>query len=161
MDVRNLTGKRGEFIASERLLDFCGNPLPYFDPHPLDAKFPIYDLLVELVGVKGSRPYFFAQVKSTRLGGQAGLAQLKVQLKAKDVRAMVVCPIPTYLIAVDERARLAYIVSIHGKRDSGISSIPTFYPLDCTNLEVLRNEVRAYWKTLVLSSKAKSSAFEF
>lgn len=35
MNPRDLTGKRREFIASERLLDFCGNPLPYFDPYLL------------------------------------------------------------------------------------------------------------------------------
>jgi hypothetical protein len=30
MTPSDLTGKRGEFIASGRLLDFCGNPRPYF-----------------------------------------------------------------------------------------------------------------------------------
>jgi hypothetical protein len=39
MNARDLTGKRGEFIAAERLTDFCGNPLPYFDPYQLDGKF--------------------------------------------------------------------------------------------------------------------------
>jgi len=50
MNSSDLTGKRGEFIASERLPDFCGNPLPYFDPYLLGEKFPTYDLLVELTG---------------------------------------------------------------------------------------------------------------
>jgi hypothetical protein len=87
------------------------------------------------------------------------MTDLKVQLKAKDVRAMLVCPIPTYLIGVDEKAEIAYIVSIHGRITSGISSIPTAYPLDRNNLRILRDEVRAYWKTLAVSSKAKSSTF--
>jgi hypothetical protein len=159
MTARDLTGKRGEFIAAERLLDFCGNPLPYFDPHLLGEKFPTYDLLVELTGGSGSRPYFLAQVKATRSGGREGMTDLKVQVKAKDVRAMLICPIPTYLIGVDEKAEIAYIVSIHGRITGGISSIPTAYPLDRNNLRTLRDEVRAYWRTLAISSKAKTSAF--
>jgi hypothetical protein len=159
MDARDLTGKRGEFIASERLLDFCGNPLPYFDPHRMGEKFPTYDLLVELTGGRGSKPYFLAQVKSTRSGGKKGMAKLQIQLKASDVKAMLVCPIPTYLIGVDEKAEVAYIVSIHGKITGGISSIPTAYPLDRGNLKRLRDEVRTYWKTLAVSSKSKTSAF--
>src|SRR3954466_2005540 len=141
MSARDLTGKRGEFIASERLLDFCGNPLPYFDPHPLGEKFPTYDLFVELTGGSGSKPYFLAQVKSTRSGIGKGKTTLKVHLKAGDVKAMLVCPIPTYLIGVDEKAEIAYIVSIHGKITGGISSIPTSYPLDRVNLKLLRDEV--------------------
>ncbi len=159
MNSRDLTGKRGEFIASERLLDFCGNPLPYFDPYLLGEKFPTYDLLVELTGGHGSKPYFLAQVKSTRSGGKKGMTDLKVQLKAKDVRAMLICPIPTYLIGVDEKAEIAYIISIHGIIRGGISSIPTAYPLDRGNLRILRDEVREYWKTLAVSSKSKTSAF--
>jgi Domain of unknown function (DUF4365) len=161
MNSRDLTGKRGEFIASERLLDFCGNPLPYFDPYLLGEKFPTYDLLVELTGGHGSKPYFLAQVKSTRSGGKKGMTDLKVQLKAKDVRAMLICPIPTYLIGVDEKAEIAYIISIHGKLTRGISSIPTAYSLDRGNLRILRDEVRVYWKTLAVSSRLKTSAFAF
>ena len=48
MIARDLIGKRGEAIVSERLLDFCGNPLPYFDPHPLGEKCPTFDYLVEV-----------------------------------------------------------------------------------------------------------------
>jgi len=39
MQARDLAGKRGEFIASERLLDFCGRRIPYFDPYLLGEKF--------------------------------------------------------------------------------------------------------------------------
>jgi hypothetical protein len=159
MSSRDLAGKRGEFIASERLLDFCGNPLPYFDPHPLGEKFPTYDLLVELTGQHASKPYFLAQVKTTRLGTTKGATDLKVRLKAQDVRLMVCCPIPTYLIGIDEKAEVAYIVSIHGNLTRGISSIPTTFPIHRGNLKILRDEVLAYWTTLAKSAKTKSSAF--
>ena len=89
------------------------------------------------------------------------MTDLKVQVKAKDVRAMLICPIPTYLIGVDEKAEIAYIVSIHGKITGGISSIPTAYPLGRDNLRILRDEVRAYWRTLAVASRTKTSAFLF
>jgi hypothetical protein len=159
MKAKDLAGKRGELIASERLLDFCGRSIPYFDPHLLSEKFETYDLLVELTGHHASKPYFLAQVKSTRSGGKKGMADLKVRLKAKDVRFMIRCPIPTYLIGVDEKAEVAYIVSIHGNLRGGVSSIPTTFPLDCSNLKILRDEVLAYWKMLAPSSQKKTSAF--
>ncbi len=84
---------------------------------------------------------------------------LKVQLKAQDVRYMVRCPIPTYLIGVDEKAEMAYILSIHGKLEGGISSIPKAFPLDCGNLRILHGEVATYWKSLALSSGSKTSVF--
>jgi hypothetical protein len=159
MHARDLSGKRGEFIASERLLDFCGRSIPYFDPYLLGEKFPTYDLLVELTGQHASKPYFLAQVKSTRSGGKKGMADLKVQLKAQDVRFMIRCPIPTYLIGIDEKAEVAYIISIHGNLTGGISAIPTTFPLDRGNLRVLHDEVLAHWRTLSPSSKRKTSAF--
>jgi len=96
MSARDLIGKRGEAIAIARLTDFCDNPVPYFDPHPLGEKCPTYDFLVELTVGGGSVPYFLAQVKSTKQGRTTGTADLKVQVKAKDVQSMVRCPIPTY-----------------------------------------------------------------
>ena len=66
-----------------------------------------------------------------------------------------VCPIPTYLIGVDEKAEVAYIVSIHGKLTGGISSIPTAYPARSRQLRILRDEVRAYWRTLAARQKRR------
>ena len=48
MATRDLIGKRGEAIVTARLMDFCGNPDPYFDVHPLGEKCPTFDYLVEL-----------------------------------------------------------------------------------------------------------------
>src|SRR5262245_16650122 len=110
MSARDLIGKRGESIASARLFDFCGNSLPYFDPHPLGEKCPTYDYFVELVNAGKSPPYFLAQVKATKQGLTKGMADLKVAVRAADVEKMIRCPIPTYLIGVDEPAEMAYIV---------------------------------------------------
>jgi hypothetical protein len=159
MDARDLRGKRGEFIASERLLNFCGRRIPYFDPYLLGEKFPTYDLLVELTGHHASKPYFLAQVKSTQSGGKKGMTDLKVRLSARDVRLMIHCPIPTYLIGVDEKAEVAYIVSIHGSLAGGISSIPTAFPLEPGTLKALYDEVPGYWRKLARSSREKTSVF--
>ncbi len=159
--ARDYIGKRGEAIATERLMDFCGKQYPYFDPHFLGEKCPTYDLLVELVGAGRSSPYFLAQVKATKQGYTKGSLDLKVALQAKDVQKMVACPIPTYLIGIDEPAAKAFIVSIHGQESGRISSIPTTYPLDCKNLMKLWDEVGMYWKTLAGIAGSKSSAFPF
>lgn len=33
--VKDYIGKRGEFVIGEKLIDFCGRPLPFFTPTPL------------------------------------------------------------------------------------------------------------------------------
>jgi len=145
--------------ATAALLDFCGNPEPYFDPHFLGEKCPTYDFLVELLGAGTSPPYFLAQVKSTKQGYTKGTIDLKIALKAADVQKMVRCPIPTYLIGIDEPAAKSFIVSIHGKLSRRITTIPSTYPIDCSNLAVLWDEVVAHWKTFGQTSGSKNSTF--
>jgi hypothetical protein len=157
--ARDYIGKRGEAIATASLLDFCGKLNPYFDPHFLGEKCPTYDFLVELLGASSSPPYFLAQVKATRQGYTQGTLDLKVAVKAADVQKMVRCPIPTYLIGVDEPAAKSYIVSIHGNLTGRISSVPSAYPLDCSNLKILWDEVVIRWKTLGKTSGSKTSSF--
>src|SRR5438132_12404809 len=103
MASRDLIGKRGEAIAIARLMDFCGNPDGYFHVHPLGEKCPTFDYLVELVNAGDSVPYFLAQVKSTQKGLTKKGGRLFVQVDEEDVRRMVQCPFPTYLIGVDVR----------------------------------------------------------
>lgn len=141
-------GKRGEAIVIARLMDFCGNPDPYFDVHPLGEKCPTFDYLVELLNVGNSVPYFLAQVKSTRKGFTKTERRLLVQVDAEDVRRMVRCPFPTYLLGVDEPNEKAYGVSMHGDLNGSIASVPSRYPLNPRNLRRLWEEVADYWKKL-------------
>jgi hypothetical protein len=157
MAAHDLLGKRGEAIVTARLMDFCGNRQSYFDPHFLGEKCPTFDFLVELVGAGDSAPYFLAQVKTTRSATKAKSRRLSAKVSRQDVRRMARCPLPTYLIAVDEPAAMAYIVAILGKMDGAISSIPTRYPLHCENLHKLWQEVQDCWHQLDYS--AKFSAF--
>jgi hypothetical protein len=62
-------GRRGESIAFVHLTEVCRpNGLPYFTPHFLGDKSPLFDAFVELVVEGDDASYFFAQIKSTRLG---------------------------------------------------------------------------------------------
>ena len=157
MATRDLIGKRGEAIATARLMDFCGNRDPYFDVHPLGEKCPTFDYLVELVNAGESVPYFLAQVKSTQRGFTKNSQRLLVQVDAQDVRRMVQCPFPTYLIGIDEPDDRAYVVSVHGNMNGSIASMPSRYPLTPRNLRRLWEEVTAHWKKL--DAAAKVSAF--
>src|SRR5262249_6400965 len=134
MEARDLIGKRGEAIVCAALTAFCGRPLPYFDPHPLGEKCPTFDYLIELLGTGGKPAHFFVQVKATQQGYTSRTADLKIAVGVDDVRKMTNCPVPTYLIGVDEPAGLAFILSVHKRRRTGISSITTKYPLNPPNL---------------------------
>ena len=157
MGTRDLIGKRGEGIVTARLMDFCGNPVPYFDVHPLGEKCPTFDYLVELVTAGPSVPYFLTQVKATKQGFTKRKSRLLVQVDEEDVQRMLRCPFPTYLIGVDEPNDSAFVVSIHGSIRGPITSMPSKYPLNAANLRKLWDEVIAYW--LKLDASAKESAF--
>src|SRR6266478_5356664 len=133
MATRDLIGKRGDAIATARLMDFCDNPDPYFDVHPLGEKCPTFDYLVELVNAGETVPYFLAQVKSTQQGFTKNSRRLLVHVDAQDVRRMVQCPFPTYLIGIDEPDDRAYVVSAHGSVNGSIASMPSRYPLTPRN----------------------------
>jgi hypothetical protein len=158
MGARDLTGQRGESIVTVRLMTKSGGKV-YFHPHPLGEKCPTFDYLVELVGTGTSPPYFLAQVKSTTKRLTKQKKRLQVGAKKADVLSMVQCPVPTYLIGVDEVNEAAYIVSVHGSMDRAIPSMPTMYPLSCTNLQKLWDEVKAYWATF--DSTRKQSDFAY
>jgi hypothetical protein len=158
MRARDLTGKRGESIAMVRLMTKSGGRV-YFQPHPLGEKCPTYDYLVELVGAGSSPPYFFAQVKSTAKKLTKRKKRLPVGMKKTDVLSMVRCPVPTYLIGVDEPSEAAYIISIHGTLDRSIPSMPTTYPLSGANLRRLWDEVKTYWATFDLAKKNSHFAY--
>lgn len=152
--TRDLIGERGEAIVKTRLMDFCGNPLPYFYPHFLGEKCPTFDYLVELVNTGSSPAYFLAQVKATRRGYTKKGLKLRARIKGTDVRRMALCPVPTYVLGVDETDEEVFIVSIFGNLTRAISSITTVYPLNCGTLKKLWDEVKDYWSRFDPSTKS-------
>jgi hypothetical protein len=146
MSPKDHLGKRGESIAFVRLTEVCkADDLPYFLPHFLGDKAPLFDAFVELVDAGDKTPIFLAQVKSTREGYDDN-GRLKVKVTKEDVIAMVKYPAPTYVIGIDEKGEKAYVAAVFGTMETTISSLSVAHPLNCTTLKALWDEVKEYWK---------------
>src|SRR5947209_4472161 len=92
-------GSRGEAIFSVRITDFCGGSRPYFRPYFLGEKARTFDYLVQLVGAGRKTPFFFVQVKTTRLGyTKKHPRRLRVSMPGIDVKRFSSLPAPTYLV---------------------------------------------------------------
>jgi hypothetical protein len=153
MDRKDHLGRRGENIAIVRLTEVCqANDLPYFTPHFLGEKCELFDALVELVEAGAKRPFFFAQIKSTR-GSYNKSGRLNVKVKKSDVIRMVQYPAPTYVIGIDEVCEHAYVVAVHGSMSKTISSLSTAHRLNCSTLKKLWDEVKEYWKDKNMEQK--------
>ncbi len=160
MGKTDYVGSRGEAIAYTRLSEVCRrNDLPFFFPHHLGEKCPTFDFLVDLVGAGEAQLFFFVQVKATRQGYTRHDAprRLKTRVSTEDVRRMASCPVPAYVVGVDEVEERAYVVGVCGGTRGAISSLTTAYELNCTTLRQLWDEVREYWKGY--SSRRKISIF--
>lgn len=145
MAARDDIGSRGEYLFSARIMSFCGRPLPYFRPRFLGEKAQTLDFMVELVDTGDRTLFFFAQVKATRRPLTRKDKRLRVEMPADEVRRAAQVPAPTYLIGVDEQAEEAYIMPILDGMTRALPSIPTTFPLDCTNLPRLYTEVEQFW----------------
>ena len=148
--AENLRGIRGEAIFVARISNFCDRDLPYFDPHFLGDKFPVFDHLVNVVDGTEVSAFFFAQVRTTGTGyetRQDGKKYLKVQASREDLEAMRRYPGPAYFFGIDDgddKGR-AYVVAISGERRSGFSAMTTDFEVDCHTLRTMWDEVKAYW----------------
>ena len=144
MSPKDHLGKRGESIAFVRLTEVCkDDDLPFFLPHFLGDKAPLFDAFVG-IGRCGKRDAdFLSQVKSTR-DGYDRKGRLNVRVSREDVIAMTRFPAPTYLIGIDERDERAYVTAVFGTMDTTISSMSVAHPLNCETLKALWDEVREY-----------------
>jgi hypothetical protein len=159
MERREATGKRGEAIFVETLMNFCGNSVPLFNPIFLGEKSESIDYLIELIGVKTRTLFFFVQVKTTRLGYTKDKAnpRLKVRVSRDDIAKIKQYAAPVYLVGIDEPRALSFILSVNHKTVDQVSSLSTKYPLNCTNLRRLWDEVQEYWRPRDMT--LKNSAF--
>jgi hypothetical protein len=145
MAARDDIGSRGEFIFCARIMDFCGRELPYFRPRFLGEKAQTLDYLVELVGTPGRTVFFFVQVKTTQQGYTRKGRRLRVGVSGADLRRLSQVPAPTYLVGIDEPGEVAYLLAVLEGMSKPISSLPTAFPLDRTNLGRLHQEVEQFW----------------
>jgi hypothetical protein len=148
MVARDGIGSRGEAIFYFRITDFCGRSQPFFRPRFLGEKAQTLDYFIELIGAGQRTPFFFVQVKTTREGYTTrGLPpRLKVGISGRDVRRLALYPAPTYVVGIDERQAVGYILAILGGMTAPIPSLPTNFALDGTNLRRLWEEVRLFWR---------------
>ena len=147
MAAQDFIGSRGESLFCARILNFCGRPFPYFLPRFLGEKAQTLDFLVELVDAGDPTLFFFVQVKTTRKGFTRRDKRLKIEMSGVDVRRFSLVPAPTYLVGIDEPGEGAYLLPVLEGMKTTISSIPTTYPLDCTNLGRLYGEVKQFWSS--------------
>lgn len=151
LTAENLRGVRGEALFVAKIMDFCGRDLPYFDPHFMGDKFPVFDHIVNVVSGTEINAFFFAQVKTTNAGYETrkdGKKYLKVQVSREDLIAMFRYPGPAYLFGIDEGNGDTYVVAINKERRSGFSAMPTEFKVDCGTLASLRAEVESYWANI-------------
>jgi hypothetical protein len=145
----NSTGDLGEILAQ---LHFSrplrsGAQLPLFRPSHLGEKYPIVDLIVDVLDDKeNSIGFFFVQVKSTTKAAIASKT-LPVEIDLKKYNRLAAMPAPTFLVGVDTRAEKVYLVSALKPASKAVSSICKKYDLldDAVRL-ALHKEVAAYWK---------------
>jgi hypothetical protein len=141
---RDDIGDRGQWLFCLLMTDLCGRDAPFFRPRFLGDKFPTFDYLVELVDHPAF--FFFVQVKTTTQGYTKDPIRLKVQVSTEDVNRMVSCPAPTYVAGIDSESGSGYLLSVNEEREH-VASLVTLFPLNCGNLQVLRDEVVGYWSS--------------
>lgn len=126
----------------------------------MGEKWPVVDFLVELIGAGDMKPYFFAQVKTTREGYTRGRRRLKVKIGAGDMRRLASYPAPTYIVGVDDdddRGE-AYIVSANGEWMSNLPSLPTLFPVNRDNQDRLWEEVYDFWERVKSQSAGRAAS---
>jgi hypothetical protein len=150
MGIADFIGGRGEAIAHKQFSQFCRiePDLPFFVPHHLGEKCRTFDYLVELVDTDETPLFFFVQVKTTRkaLTKTQNPPRLRVEVSEKDIRQMVACPLPTYVVGVQEIEERAFIIAVHGEMSKAIPSITTAHELNPDTLRRLWDEVREFWR---------------
>jgi hypothetical protein len=147
-ELREVTGFRGEKIVELCLTNYENFPRPLFKPGSLGDKWPTIDFYVELTSIRGKRPYFFVQAKSTTSALTATATKLHVTTQKKDIERLLRIPGPTYILGVHEPSRRVFIRSVHtGIEKRAITRIPVAYELTNENLQRLHQEVQEFWQT--------------
>lgn len=146
--TREQIGKLAEYIVSTDLSRPVkgGYDRVLFKMTHLGDAYPTIDFLVDILGPGAeAQGFFFVQVKGTVQ--QAPVAgRLPVAIRPDRFNRMVEIPAPTYLIGVDVRSEISYIVAAHDRRSSRVSSITREYPLRNDAVRTgLYQEVERFW----------------
>ncbi len=146
--MQNELGRRGEQLFAVIITRFYGRIQPRFRPQFLGDKWPTSDFLVELIGnALTTTPYFFVQVKTTRLGYDSQ-NRLRIQIPMTEMQQLSSLPAPTYVVGIDDIAEQGYIMCAKVEQIKGVYGLNTAYPLTEKNQDILWEEVKAYWDRL-------------
>lgn len=66
-------------------------------------------------------------------------------ISAAEMQRLARYQVPTYVVGIDERQDLGYVVSANGESLTGFSGMCTEYPLTLQTLAALHTEITAYW----------------
>ena len=144
--MSNVIGKRGESIFSTIISRYV-NPKGFLlDPTFLGEKFPTIDFYVHLLSKNDIKAFFFASVKTTTLGYNSDNSQLRIAIDAAEVIELTKYKIPTYLFGIDENNEAGYFVCANQlNATKNLNGIPTKFPVNSLNINLLWNEVAIYW----------------
>jgi hypothetical protein len=147
--LQDAIGSRGEAIVRLCLTNYSTLARPLFRPGFLGDKWPAIDFYVELDGVKGARPYFFVQVKSTASPLAQHATHLRISSAKHDIVRLLEMSGPTYVLGVHEPSHRVFAKSVHqGMSTKSITRIELSHELTIANLIRLYNEVRDYWRSV-------------
>lgn len=159
----NSTGDLGEILAQ---LHFSrplktGAQLPLFRPSHLGEKYPIIDLIVDVLdGNENSIGFFFVQVKATTKAATSSKT-LPVEIDLIKYNRLAGMPAPTFLVGVDTKAEKVYLVSALKPASKAFSSICKKYDLLDDSVRVaLHKEVAGYWRKHKPRANQLTTAFK-
>jgi hypothetical protein len=147
-----MIGELGESFANI-FLARCTTQGHLFRTAMMGGKWPTIDIYAEVISNMPQKMFCFFQIKTTDQGYTKRQRNLRISLDLRDLVRLSQYAAPTYVIGVDHNAARphyskAYIGAIRGNYSQGISSLPTTYPLNNSNLIMLREEIIAFWNTL-------------
>lgn len=148
VQFQDVTGFRGEKIVELCLTDYSAFPAPLFRPGFLGDKWPSIDFYVELNEVRGKRPFFFVQVKTTSTSLTPQAKSLSISSTKRDIAHLLQIPGPTYIFGVHEPSRRVFAKSVHaGIAMKAITRVQSMHELTSANLRLLYEEVEEFWRT--------------
>jgi hypothetical protein len=146
--LQDVTGFRGEKIVELCLTEYSQFAWPLFRPGFLGDKWPAVDFYVELNGIRGRRPFFLIQTKSSAAKLTSHADSLRISSTKDDIRRLLEIPGPTYILGVHEPTRRVFAKSVHdGVAIRAVTRIQFKHELTSDNLRRLYDEVRDYWRT--------------
>lgn len=120
---------------------------PLFRAVPLGDKYPVVDLIVDVLGPDDvAQGFFFAQVKGTAQP-QRSDNRLPIAVDLEAYNRLVRVAAPTYLIGVDVLTETSYVVAAYRSRTVTVASMTRAFRLGDPPVRIaLYREVHAYWR---------------